>query len=351
MNIVRLNESNYEEIFKEFNETEDSLKESILRDVIGYLPQKNEIISKLIVESELLETNSDFIKNILTGLLDSSTTEVLISTAIYAKRLGFKINLEEIEIISNQEKCTEMNPTINLEDSTKNSIVEYLEKIRRFAKEVNNDNDPLPYFYCIATIKNFKFSVPECVRELSEMALEDVILSSVVFLSDSEDPVYLTAIFLRTMKEDNPRLFEFMQKSFRDFLLAMMHENNLLQKSHRRFLDQQSVEIMLRFVNPENFYQSFPEYKQEHPPIKPIRKDGFVVSGDKKKFFQDFCLLGSPSVSHFLAYLEIHKKHFKLTEEEQKEFLEIFQKIFKNRKSFSRIILGKMKLFGILKEH
>ncbi|EOB13425.1 hypothetical protein NBO_75g0001 [Nosema bombycis CQ1] len=119
----------------------------------------------------------------------------------------------------------------------------------------------------------------------------------------------------------------------------------------KEFVDDLTLDVLSKFCNLENLIQFLPEFKEkiEIPLIKPIPKEKFTIDDNKEKFFRDFCLLGSPSVSHFLSYLEIYKKEFKLSEEDQRLFLEVFSRIFIKRKSFTGIILGKMVKFGIIK--
>lgn len=341
MDIVKISDSSY----KDVPPTGDF---PTISDCIAFLPHKNEIISKYILDVDKKENCKEKIKDIIKEHLESERVEVLLSTVLYAKRLGIDLAFEEIKITGSGFH----GMTVQMSEVSKIKVLEYLERIRQFILEGDGqrtDVDVLVYFFCISIIKNFRFSVTECLRELRSLADDKVILTAIAFLSDSEEPAYLLSLTLR-LPEPHHLLHLPMDKRLRDLLIALLLTGSPLPWSPRlkEFIDDETVDVLVGLVPLDYLASYLPEYNLDTSPISSIRKEDFTISKSKEKFFRDFCLLGSPSVSHFLSYLEIYKDHFILSEEDQRLFVDIFRGIFGSRRSFSRIILSKMVLFGIL---
>ncbi|EOB13786.1 hypothetical protein NBO_59g0008 [Nosema bombycis CQ1] len=428
MNIPKLSNSNYDEMLKEASCASEDLLKEIFKDIISFMPYKNEIMSDFILDLKNTDCNGDcnnlpvsnpssntpisnnpnftnILFSLLNDLIHSNDLFILISSVVYSKRLGFNLNFSEFKISPIENKINFSDSSLEMNEVDKIKILEFLERIKEFIFEYEQvqfgDEEFFIYFFCISILKNFKFSIKECVNELRSTAEDQIIISSIIIYSNitkDEDIVFLTSILLKIINLENYEMvlkgFPFMNKNFRDFLITMIHENYLIKNYHKsnehknynehlkndqhksnlndhhhksdrnfpfskdqdlnkikEFVDDLTLDVLSKFCNLENLIQFLPEFKEkiEIPLIKPIPKEKFVIHKDREKFFKDFCLLGSPSVSHFLSYLEIYKKEFKLSEEDQRLFLEVFSRIFIKRKSFTGIILGKMVKFGIIK--
>lgn len=70
----------------------------------------------------------------------------------------------------------------------------------------------------------------------------------------------------------------------------------------------------------------------------------------QREFFHNFCLIGSPSVTHFLVNLENSVRHFDLNEDSQRVFCEVFLEVFGQKKVFREVVCRKMLKFGIIAE-
>lgn len=430
MNIPKLSNSNYDEMLKEASCASEDLLKEVFKDIISFMPYKNEIMSDFILDLKNGNCNTDcnhvlvsnpsnnplpttptipnftnILFSLLNDLIHSNDLFILISSVVYSKRLGFNLNFSEFKISPIENKINFSDSSLEMNEVDKIKILEFLERIKEFIFEYEQvqfgDEEFFIYFFCISILKNFKFSIKECVNELRSTAEDQIIISSIIIYSNitkDEDIVFLTSILLKIINLENYEMvlkgFPFMNKNFRDFLITMIHENYLIKNVHKsnehknnmnehknsehnmhknnnehksdrnfpfgkdqdlikikEFVDDLTLDVLSKFCNLENLIQFLPEFKEkiEIFLIKPIPKEKFVIQDNREKFFRDFCLLGSPSVSHFLSYLEIYKKEFKLSEEDQRLFLEVFSRIFIRRKSFTGIILGKMVKFGIIK--
>lgn len=375
MEIVKINDFNYEETLEAYKTNFANLKLTLKDDllaVMGCMPYKHEIVGQFILDLLKVHDIKEVVIDVIKELVESESIVTVISGVIYAKVLNFDVLFEEFKI-----KSIENSPfkglTFPLSEVKKIKILEYLERIRQFVLRGSPEETTINqfiYFFCISIVKNFKFSTVECVKELNELTVDDIIFTSIIFLTDEEEHVYLFSLLLKLIKPNNYHfvlsLFDLMDKAFRDFFIAMAHENYLQKKitkdenwpfnkpedlvKVKSYIDEETVDVLLRFISPSSLTKFIPEYKDklEVPPIRCILKKDFLISSNKEKFFKDFCLLGSPSVSHFLSYLEIYKDYFRLNKDEQRLFLKVFYGTFVNRKSFNRIVLGKMALFGML---
>lgn len=69
---------------------------------------------------------------------------------------------------------------------------------------------------------------------------------------------------------------------------------------------------------------------------------------DQRDFFYNFCLIGSPSISHFLVNLEANARLFDLDEAGQRLFCEVFLDVFKDKRVFRDVLCGKFLKFGVV---
>lgn len=81
-------------------------------------------------------------------------------------------------------------------------------------------------------------------------------------------------------------------------------------------------------------------------PVQELDKEKFK----KRDICKCICVLGAPSISHFLLVLEKSKQYLFMTEEEQVDFCEIFKSFNEKASVFTDIVWKKMVKFGIIAE-
>lgn len=89
----------------------------------------------------------------------------------------------------------------------------------------------------------------------------------------------------------------------------------------------------------------------KEPTLSYISHEDFKEMKFKTKldFLKNFTLLTSPSVSHFLTYLEIYKNEFVLTKKQQKDFIMILNDFHVDNNGYLKIIMPKLECFGVIK--
>lgn len=103
---------------------------------------------------------------------------------------------------------------------------------------------------------------------------------------------------------------------------------------------------------PEQFLHLLPEDKQFEPTeLKQLidaNEMDKIKEMDRRVFFEQFCIIAYPSISHCLVYLEILAAYFSLEKADQRLFLSIFYKINENRFSYLEHIGKKLVFFRII---
>ncbi|ADM11955.1 uncharacterized protein Eint_080190 [Encephalitozoon intestinalis ATCC 50506] len=375
--IPRINSTNYKRILAEARLSEDREKViSEIKSVILLMPHRSSIISNLI--NDLAEDNPEFKDKIVSMANDISMAEDtygLISASFTFKRLG-------VEGTEGLFWVKEIPTTNSLLGST--SFEMPPASLDRCKKEVermlgiSNEKSFEEVFCVVQIIRSFRFSVHECLGQLGYISKQKTLVDGLRILHKEENSLYLSALilelakkqgFLKILLEDLP-LFD---QEFRDILLPLVFEyfygpsdesNSVYISSSyiplgtsedidpfRRLITETTVRNMKR-ISGSNKVEAFLNKKEnlEAKKVPRMSREEFEKTNfeDKNAFFRNFCLLGSPSVSHFLTYLEIYKEQLVLNEEEQKLFLSIFFKTFEGLESFSRIVLEKLVLFKIV---
>lgn len=345
MELVKIDKINYEDILEEITskiKTDKEIVLSTIKDCIFYLPHKYKLVSSVI--DALLKFNPEFQEKIEEIFTDSETPQdCQLSKFIYAKALGCIIELEGVD------PGFHLFTDVALDTSNVNIMINNL-------KDFSNVNYITLYFI-ISILKNYCFSIAECLNELQNYSVNDI-FEGVLWMIGKIDNIYLLNIILRLV-EDNYTYDSFifycakMPKPFRDLLLPFFYERFINKRSFienisklQDFIDESTKLEFVKYCSAESCSKLF-DYKEAH--VESISKDQFKVCEDKRTFYRDFCLLGSPSISHFLSYLELYKNEMRMNEEEQKIFLEIFEEIFVNRITFKNVIIGKMKKFQFIK--
>lgn len=304
----------------------------VLEDVINFMPFLSKKLSDFFIY--LVSKNPEYL-NIISNIIlnKSDLEEINFSKFTYAKSLGFKI-----------EEKTEKESAFN------NFIMENQD----FPK-FNNKIENLEIYFIL---KEFKFDKNICYTRLLEYSSESVIdviyndfnpfnfsilvnlCNNLNFLKEfvknankfKNKNEIISAIFINNYKEE-----DFLKKDEKTDLLK-----NLLQKD--------VLEYCLDVVN-KKYLGLLLEKEFEKPYLDSISYEEFKekIFKNKPEFLRNFVLLSSPSVTHFLTYLEIYKQEFVLTKKQQKDFVKFLTDFHVNNKGYLKIILSKLEKFGIIK--
>lgn len=382
VNLLNLNALNYEEALSFCKNTDKKDVINIFKDCFLYAPHKVDSISRLIVD--LCHDNSSFIQDIkdLTKLTCSSV-KTYVSFLIYCKSLNCKVSQIKVKVVENDFFKDEKIEIVNEVEVNEflNDLEIFIDNIRMNLDEDIKNNlvnfNEISFFKIISIIENYQFDIYECLDVLHKEYSTYEIFIGILFLinNSSINSFYLINLYLRSIyNEENSKIllkiFPIMKKDTRDRLIAFiyewfinrrkfknLHEENIPFETPeeilelKKFIDKDTVEELRKFLSLQSLELFIPEFKSiyEVGSINSIKKEDLDFNKNKKDFYRDFCLLGSPSVSHFLSYLEIYKNEMKMDEEQQKIFLEIFCEIFSNRTSFKKIVIDKMVKFNFIK--
>lgn len=345
MELVKIDKINYEEILENIHLKIKTNKEDVfstIKDCMLYIPHKYELICNVIVS--IINYNLEFkeeIKNII--LEPEISTDYQFSKFIYAKALGFMIEIEGVENI-----CQLFTDVFI---DTKNVNL-YVNNLKDFS-----NCDYIRLYYIISILKNYCFDILSCLNELQNFSIDNI-FEGILWMIGKIDDIYLINIILRLVEDNftyNSFLFYCtkMPKNFRDLLLPFFYERFINKKSFienfsklQEFIDEKTKLEFIKFCSFDSCNKIF-DYDECN--IESISKDQFKINEDKRIFYKDFCLLGSPSISHFLSYLELFKNEMRMDEENQKIFLEIFNDIFANKITFKKVVITKMKKFKFIK--
>ncbi|KAH9410964.1 hypothetical protein HK407_09g13780 [Ordospora pajunii] len=406
LQIPRINKTNYERMLREIRQAEDikGVAEDI-RNVILLMPHKSSIIASLVCE--LIKDDTE-LKSTIIEMLDSiiRTTNAyeMISAVFTLKRLGicwvscfswiehgpasFVAGEHEFDVCSN-DLVNECNAKAN-------------EILGRISKEDFEDT-----FCIMQVVRSFRFSVQECVMQLNVFNNHKQVVDGLLLLyGEGENALYLTMVVIELCKKQGfmkTFIHELCMRMGRDgkekengqgasginkmalplvfeYFFCNNEENSVYASSsyvplgsvEDREMFKQAVDEEVRIemerisgvTKVKRFFED-DAIAEADCMVNKISKEEFedkVLSRhysngdagnnteDKEFFFRNFCYLGSPSISHFLTYLEMYKSHFRLEADDQQLFVNVFLDVFKSSESFSRIVLEKMVLFGMLQK-
>lgn len=342
MELVKIDQMNFNDTLESIRlklQTNKNEIISTIKDCVLYIPHKYEIICNII--NSIITSDIEFEEEIKKIIFESEDTNL--SKLIYAKALGFIVELEDVDTIYQLFSD-------DIIDTTCQQL--YINNLKDFSN-INY----ITLYSIISILQNYSFDLSECFNELQNFTVDNIFEGILWMIGKIED-IYLINIILRLI-EDVITYDSFlfycskMPKHFRDLLLPFFYERFINKKSFienmskiQEYIDDKTRIEFIKFCSPESCSRLF-KYKEIH--IECLSKDQFKLNEDKKVFYRDFCLLGSPSISHFLSYLEIYKNEMKMDEEEQKKFLEIFNEIFDSKLTFKKVILEKMRRFKFIK--
>ncbi|KMV65554.1 hypothetical protein M970_080240 [Encephalitozoon cuniculi EcunIII-L] len=374
--IPRINSTNYQRILMETKQSGDREKTiEDIKNVILLMPHKSPIVTNFI--SDLARDNAalkDRMVRTINEILETGDIHGLISASFTLRRLGVG-GTENLWWVG---KIPVVNPLFDGIDLAipSDSLDKCREEAERMLETV--DEESFEEVFCVVQIiKGFRFSVPECLSQLGPISRHKSLVDGIRILHREENSLYLCVLvlelakkqgFLKILLED----LDSFDHEFRDLLLSLLfecfhspgEENSVYISSSytplrtpedlelfKHLTTENTARIMKRISGRGKVEKFFHEEEAAAgKEVLRISREEFEKTdfGDKKMFFRNFCLLGSPSISHFLTYLEIYKEHFVLDKEDQKAFLSIFFEVFGGFESFCRIVVGKMVQFKII---
>ncbi|KAM0680609.1 hypothetical protein GINT2_001297 [Glugoides intestinalis] len=337
-NIPFLNKLNFEETISRTDFQDTGRLIPVIKDMIDYAPFASDITCKFILEALKINKN---LKSIIKELLEEKAddADINISRCIYATYFGAKTNINEIRPIS-----------------------EYFNGLTVICEEFEGKECSVEHFCINTVIKMLSFNIKECLLRLKEYPFDQVIDVLIKKQNSFNESlvIYMCRFygFLETLEK---RIDEFPRK---DVIIACIFinffsDNDTYLKSNKhidteknllhRLITGSTLDYCLLVCNREKLglllERNFPEPKLPHILHSQFKEASFE---SKKDFFESFLKLTSPSISHFLSYLEFYKNEFKLTAPEQAEFKEILCDFHKENLRYSSIALQKLKEFKIL---
>lgn len=342
-NLPFLNDSNFYEIVDKvnFSSVEDII--STLNDFIDYAPFMSRIISLFMVEcmkNNILFEDA-FRKRIE---LKSGNPEIDLSRCIYATYLGAFTNLKNIQIISS-----------------------IFETVKVECNEINNFGGKIEIFYSLTILKKLSFNLRDCVARLSVLPL-DCVLDAIIMdqslfamsvliqmckyvdfleiLKYKIDQIKLkkeiiACIFINYSSEQDKHNSE-------DFRISNTGEKR--KELMRGLIQGEVLDYCLKVANKE-LLSILLKRNFNDPVLSKISLEVFqgMSFNSKNEFFEAFLKLTSPSISHFLSYLEQFKTHFKLNEQEQIDFVALLKAFHCENTGYLSVVIPKLVAFGIVK--
>lgn len=316
----------------DYDDIQSTIK--ILKDFIEHAPFLSELISQFILACT--EKNSIYEEEIVNLINEVETDKFIkISKFCYANNLGFKTNGNHFESPFNKYEleCPEF-------------------------EEFNNDFE---LFYCHSILKELSFNKAEICLNLKVRDKKKIIKS----LFTSKESI-CKAVLVDLSKNT-------------EFLIEVLHSINLCEEkfkilpllfvsylSNDMFYSDNSnnaeeIRELFRgfiaekpdvFINNcgKKFLNKLMNSNLIEPKIETMKLEDFktLKLDDKMEFLSKFIILASPSVSHFLSYLEMYKEHFVLNSTEKEQFVKMLNEFHISNPSYLSIIIPKLKKFNII---
>ncbi|ELQ73973.1 hypothetical protein THOM_3113 [Trachipleistophora hominis] len=297
-------------------------------------------------------------------------------------------------LVKKEDESIRMNLKIKLEDPFAVEVCKYVENFSQTAVKVGMDgNDSLgDVFIAHHLVKEIDFDKQECCLQASCYFDENNYRELIIGILSAREIIPENSIFFRfifvSLGKNKGFLSEFYKfvsnvekNKFLYSVLALIYEtyyavppkkqfyasyyyqpqlNEAEIDTFKSFIDENLAVEMLKYSNlqllknflPENYFHLMPKEKSfENVELKRIVESNNIqkVDGmDKNDFFEQFCKMSYPSVSHFLVYLEIFAQYFNLSQEEQRAFLNIFYRINENKFSYIEHVGKKLLLFKVV---
>lgn len=341
-------------------------------DVVALMPHKSLLIARLInsLSKNDLSFKSDFL-DMFDEIVRTDDVHRLVSAAFVVRHLGF----QDADVFG-----WTAGPVVEGSLFTANTLAVPSDFLERCAAEVERVRECVQDMYSehllwtMHILRNFRFSVQECVAQLGFSSSLAQIMAAVRLFHTQDNTLYLSVLVVELARRQSLEaiLHELgtFDSAFRDTILSLLFETSYTSGEENsvyinssytplktdeetalfKSLVSDSTVVQMERISGRSKVQEFLRRDNPCSQIRPMDRDAFEAAGfeDRETFFRNFCLLGSPSISHFLAYLEIYKEHFVLSAEQQRLFLSVFFEVFEHAESFRRIVASKMVQFRIV---
>ena len=346
-NVPFINDSNFNEIVNRVNFNSFDAICSQIGDFIDHSPFMSKNISFFILEC--INYNRAFEDAFKIRIFEKSgNSDIDLSRCIYATYLGANTNICEIKAVSNIFSSQTLE-----------------------SEELKNYDNRIENFYCLSILREMCFDLRECVGKLLYLSPECVInaiikdqsffnLSVLVKMCKYLDFFEILASKINQITKKNEIIGSIFLNYFSD--LNKIRNTNFKEASGqqeaknevmRSLLQGDSLDYCLKIANKQSLGILLNK-KFEDQQLKKISLAVFNEVGmeakTKSEFFDSFILLTSPSISHFLSYLEQFKKKFKLTKKEQIEFIAKLKTFHSQNTGYLEIAIEKLLAFKIVKK-
>lgn len=335
-----LTESNFYEVCERINYSDKEPLLRTLRDMIDYAPFMSRIISRFMLVC--IKNNPECESEIRERIgAPSENPEINLSRCIYGALMGAKTNLSRIQQVS--QIFSDM-------------IME--------CREMEKYQDKVENFFCVSVLKRLSFNKKECALRLS-MLPPGCVVSTI--LRDQS----LSNISLMVQACKYHELLPELEKQINGFerkndIIAMVFINFFSSRSvysdrHRNDKIEKEKQILSRLIVGDTFKHCLKVGNREFlgmllkkefrdSETKKITYNEFrgMHFNTKRDFFCSFLALTSPSVSHFLSYLEIYKDRFVLSHEEQAMLVDMIREMHANNLGYADIVISKLLKFRII---
>jgi hypothetical protein len=269
----------------------------------------------------------------------SGIPDIDLSRCIYASYLGARTNISEISKVSNT-----------------------FSSISITSDELKNYENNLEIFYSFAILKHLSFNKKICTEKLMILNPTNVIKAIIRDQSPFNISILIQTAqyldFLEIIAKSIDQLTlknEIIACIFINFFSspAVYYQSGYGERLEnsimKRLIKGDALEFCLKVADREMLGRLLNE-NFECPCSEKISIESFKEMNFKSKgeFFDAFLKLTSPSISHFLSYLEMFKQDFKLNETERAELLDSIKKFHSQNVGYLTIALGKLVEFGIV---
>lgn len=339
-NIPFLTESNFYEVADRINYSDRESLSRILSDMIDHAPFMSHVISRLILVC--IKNNPHYeseIRERISGL--SEDQEINLSRCVYGACLGARTNLTQIQQVS------QIFSDLDLE-----------------CREIERHQNRVEIFFCSSVLRRLSFNKKECILRLSGLPFDCVVSAIQKDQSFFNISIMIQICrYLGFLPELEKQINSFEKKNeiiamvfinfFSDRSVYADKSTNESVETEKRILSRlitgDTLEYCLKVVNRE-FLGMLLKREFQNDNLRKISHQEFKNTdfNSKRDFFRGFLALTSPSVSHFLSYLEVYKNEFILNNEDQAILVNMIQNMHANNPGYVDIVVSKLSKFGIV---
>ncbi|KAI4292539.1 hypothetical protein PAPHI01_1813 [Pancytospora philotis] len=322
-----------------------------VNQVPSIAPEVSEFIAQLVAE------DPTFKDPILALLKEEDGDEAAaVSRLVYLMHLGAHVSF------GGEQPFPDLKPATDLlkDQSVAAKLPAFLADRKRIG-----ENSLLDVFYCYAIIKNMSFHKLECCHWLKKYPNRVIIEALVLENSFSATSVAVEFCKYRGFFEELVGSIDhFAQRTVIIGLIFVMYYRIKPRPTQQyAFLADDSERQLLKSLfdaETEGFCRrignivrlnAFLGQNYQLPKLPVMGRAEFEKAdpADRTAYFNAFFALTSPSVTHFLSYLEFYKANFRLSDEEQQLFAQLLKDFHADNQQYVEIVAPKLAKFGIVK--